>query len=72
MIAWSTSSFSDTLSWAASSYSSDVNWLPLTSIVSSVDSTGVNFLVVASEHDPTLAVSDFRAAIATEFQITNP
>ena len=58
--------------WTASSFSTLVNWYPLTSVVSSVDSLGVNFLVVASERDPTLAVSDFRSYKITDSQLTSP
>ena len=57
--------------WNSSSLST-VNWLPLTSIVSDQDASSVNFLVVASEFRPTLAVADFRAWHATDSQITVP
>ena len=60
------------VTWTASSFSTLVNWYPLTSVVSSVDSEGINFLVVASERDPILAVSDFRSYKITDSEITNP
>ena len=58
--------------WTASSFSTLVNWFPLASIVSSTDSLGINFLIVASEHEPTRAVSDFRAVHITDSQISSP
>lgn len=61
-----------TVGWARSSFSTLVNWYPLTSIVSSMDSRSINFQVVASERDPILAVSDFRAYKITDSQLTIP
>jgi len=60
------------MTWTSSSFSTLVNWYPLTSVVSSVDSVSINFLVVASERDPILAVSDFRSYKITDSQITVP
>lgn len=60
------------MAWAISSFSTLVNWYPLTSIVSSTDSEGINFLVCASERAPILAVSDFRSYKITDSQLTVP
>jgi hypothetical protein len=58
--------------WSSSASTALINWRPLTSIISSVDSESINFLVVASEFHPIFAVSDSHTFKITDSQFTIP